>query len=762
MENPKETQESLGLVLRIARMGFRVIPVYSIRSDGKCSCGNQNCRSPGKHPRTRNGLTDGTTNEERIRQYWRSDSQCNWAICTDDVVVVDRDDRHGGKASLDEFESLHGKLPATVTVETPGGGTHQYFRSPIVPIGTRAGVLPGLDIRAKGGYALIPPSNHAAGKVYKFAEGRSFDEITIAELPQDIAAALTAKTAKNNLLQNEGGRILEGNRNDTLFQQALKLRSANLPDEVGLNALRQSNLKSCVPPVEEEEIQSLWRNSAKYGPAALNWAEPRPFALPEASVPALSEYMLPKVLWDWASDFADRIQAPIDLIAAPAVTAISGLLGNSVLIQPKANDPSWREAPNLWCAIVAPSGLFKSPCFAEAMRPINRLQNEANKKFQDSIATFEAEKLASESRIEKLKKELKESKTPEQVTAKIAGEVAALESLKPTHVRFVTQDATIEKLSEILRSNPTGLIVCRDELPGFLEAMKKPGKEGDRAFYLESWVGKNPFITDRIGRGTVCVDKLCLTIVGAIQPERLNQYFASVLSEDSGEDGLLARFQVLVFPVHSTEFTLVDRAPLPEVLEQVDELFERLLKLRASAKESGDVCFSFSGDAQPLFNDFLIQLERRLRSSEIKSPAFRAHISKYRSLVPSLALIFHLIEPEDSSPDVGVRSLLRAKAFCEYLEAHARKIYLPAIHPEAVAASKLLERINAGSVTDGMTVRDLIRKEWSGLKTASLVEAGLIELQKLGWLKVQEIRANEAGGAPSRVLRLNPRLMRES
>ena len=50
-------------------------------------------------------------------------------------------------------------------------------------------------------------------------------------------------------------------------------------------------------------------------------------------------------------------------------------------------------------------------------------------------------------------------------------------------------DATTEKLHEILNENPAGVFVVRDELTGWLGELDKPGREGERAFYLQAWNG---------------------------------------------------------------------------------------------------------------------------------------------------------------------------------------------------------------------------------------------------------------------------------
>ena len=45
---------NLRTVLRYAAWGWAVLPIFGF-SGGKCACGNADCPSPGKHPRTNRG-----------------------------------------------------------------------------------------------------------------------------------------------------------------------------------------------------------------------------------------------------------------------------------------------------------------------------------------------------------------------------------------------------------------------------------------------------------------------------------------------------------------------------------------------------------------------------------------------------------------------------------------------------------------------------------------------------------------------------------
>jgi hypothetical protein len=215
----------------------------------------------------------------------------------------------------------------------------------------------------------------------------------------------------------------------------------------------------------------------------------------------------------------------------------------------------------------------------------------------------------------------------------------------------MTQDPTVEKLGELLQQNPRGLLLLRDELSGWLRTLDKSGREGEREFYLEAWNGTQPFTFDRIGRGTVHIPSTTLSIFGGIQPGKLRAYVAGAMENGRGADGLLQRFQVLVWPDSIPRWKNVDRAPNATALNTAFEIFEFLDKLDSASwgEEIGEVrgipALRFDPEAQEFFNSWRDRLEQRLRLDEMAGrDAFESHLAKYRSLMPSLALLHHLVE----------------------------------------------------------------------------------------------------------------------
>ncbi len=84
------------------------------------------------------------------------------------------------------------------------------------------------------------------------------------------------------------------------------------------------------------------------------------------------------------------------------------------------------------------------------------------------------------------------------------------------------------------------MLVVRDELTGWLAQLDKQGREGERGFFLQAWNGDGGFTIDRIGRGSIHVPAVCVSLLGNIQPGRLRGYLSEVLEGGPTDDGLFS------------------------------------------------------------------------------------------------------------------------------------------------------------------------------------------------------------------------------
>jgi len=333
---------------------------------------------------------------------------------------------------------------------------------------------------------------------------------------------------------------------------------------------------------------------------------------------------------------------------------------------------------------------------------------------------------------------------------------------EPHQRRFKTNDGTIEKLGELLSKNPQGLLVFRDELTALLSSWEREGHETDRAFYLEGWNGTGSFSIDRITRGSVFVQNLCLSVFGGIQPELLARYLSAIANAQDN-DGRVQRFQVLVYP-EPVPWEWRDKYPVKGAREAVRDIFDRLTNFDPVADGATPAdefvklpAFSFDDAAQELFIEWCHELHTTTIANE-PHPMLRQHFGKYEKLFCAVALILHLAE--GNIGNVKVESTLRAAAWCEYLAGHARRVY-GLIESQRVSSAQLVaRRIAEGKLQDGFTARELGRKQWAGIVTAADAEAALALLEEHGF--VRAVESVTPTGRPTTAYIINPAAKRSA
>lgn len=525
----------------------------------------------------------------------------------------------------------------------------------------------------------------------------------------------------------------------------------------------------------EAAITTLIERAQKCRAGAGSWSTPQelPMLLPEA--PSMTPEFLPGPLREWLTDISNRKQIPLEIPAAAAVVALAAVLGRKCAILPKRRD-DWLVVPNLWGMIVARSGMLKTPAIHETLKPLGQLSVETHAEYERNRASIVAEGEIQKAKLDAIRSAIKSAAKDknEEALRQLSQDLAELERTSDGDVnyerRLKVNDCTVEKLCELLRDNPDGLLLFRDELSGWLRSLDKQGREGDREFFLESWDGTGEFKQDRIGRGTVYVPHVCLSILGGIQPGKLSSYVEDAVAGKRGDDGLLQRFQVAVYPERRHEWHNVDDYPRREARERAGRIFSNVYYMTPTTlgvvppKYEDVPALRFDDGAQDLFNDWLERLQSRIYSDEIGSPEFESHLAKYRSLMPTLALIFHLVDWADNwidkafattIPDVAADPTQKAIAWCEFLEAHARKIYSGLIAPDLRAAHALAQKILAGKVRDGDPLRAIYRSCWSGLRDKTAILTAISMLTDAGWVRIV---TDKTGGRPTDVIRINPTL----
>jgi len=87
----------------------------------------------------------------------------------------------------------------------------------------------------------------------------------------------------------------------------------------------------------------------------------------------------------------------------------------------------------------------------------------------------------------------------------------------------------------------------------------------------------------RVGRGTIFVSGMCLSLIGTIQPAALAKYVREAVGEGAGADGFMQRLQLMVWPDLPRAWKLVDHEHDPAIVDQAYDLFVRLEQLTPKA-----------------------------------------------------------------------------------------------------------------------------------------------------------------------------------
>jgi hypothetical protein len=517
------------------------------------------------------------------------------------------------------------------------------------------------------------------------------------------------------------------------------------------------------PPHHERRESTSPRTHSNNSADPDQWPQPQPLQSSLLPVLPIEPDMIPEALRDWLTDIANRMKSPLDYTASAAVVMLSSLIGTRLAIKPKSRD-DWTVVPNLWGAIIGPPSAKKTPSANAALAPLTRLVHEARTGYEKQLANYESEQITHEAKKKAYQsQELKRAKNE-----KIDHEVSFPEAIeKPVERRYMVNDATVEKLRELMNENPNGLLLFRDELTGLLASWERAGREEDRTFYLSAWNGNVGDRSDRISREGKPVKNVCLSLFGGIQPAKLLGYLQAATSYDN--DGFVQRLQVAVFP-DRPQWEYTDELPDKEAKDRAFTLIRDvanadLTQYGYQADEYNPFAYTrFDEAGQAVFRQWLTELENEIIPHE--SGLLEEHFAKYGSLMPSLALIFHVVNCIDSgelTKHITADAASMAVRWCAYLASHTRRIYGLLDTVSVEGAGRILSEIKRGKIHDGFKARDVVQKGWSGLTNTEQVEAALCELTEANYVRAEEQSdSRDSGGRPKGVTyRIHPELLQK-
>ena len=278
---------NLNAALDLSGVGMHVFPVRYITPDGRCSCGNPDCQSPGKHPMYTGWRHSSTTETASIRNWWTSNPRANIGIDTEKsgLVVFDLDNM----ATYDQLAREHPEVLETVRQRTGRGGAHLLYKARDLVVKSDSKSIPELpdvDIKAAGGYIVAAPSRNAKGP-YAWDSGHGPGDIEIMPLPsypedllrkngfiRDISskpAPVAAGPVDDKAIEKSAEEYTKracteahvGNRNETGFKLACQLRDLTLSERQAERYMRdyQRSVTSGSKPYTEAQAMATLRSA---------------------------------------------------------------------------------------------------------------------------------------------------------------------------------------------------------------------------------------------------------------------------------------------------------------------------------------------------------------------------------------------------------------------------------------------------------------------------------------------------------------------
>jgi hypothetical protein len=285
------------------------------------------------------------------------------------------------------------------------------------------------------------------------------------------------------------------------------------------------------PEADYFDIEGLARSVACERPTT-NWARLLPSELEQqrANVPTFPIEVFPPEARSWIEAAAEGAGAPVDYAAMTLLGAIAAVTGVGVEVKATAG---WSEPLILWQALVGGPSAGKSPALAAGRALLDALEEQARQSDEQRRREHATKREAAEAAAETWRSDVREAAKAKTQPPEMPADA---EQILPFISRqIMIGDTTIESIPDVLRGNPRGVILWRDELTAWLTNMERYNGGSDRAYWLEAWNAARVTI-NRKHKDALVVPRFAVSIIGSIQPDRIAEIFSGP------DDGMSSRF----------------------------------------------------------------------------------------------------------------------------------------------------------------------------------------------------------------------------
>jgi len=326
------------------------------------------------------------------------------------------------------------------------------------------------------------------------------------------------------------------------------------------------------------------------------------------------------------SELQNIFRCSRDFVVSSIFGAVSGAIGSKV----SCYDGKYTNSPCLWLVNVAQSGQNKSQPMLWAIKPI---ENWDNSNYNAYIKACENLRQNPLSYIE-----------------------------IPKLVQHIISDSTPEARNDLLAKNPQGLLLCRDEIRGFLDDIDRYSKSGEISQLLSIFDGTD-FTTNRKKDGLTYIRKPFMSILGSIQPGILKDTFGKQVLMNNG-------FTPRWLWVYPDNFTLPQLYSDVKISEEINNIWSNFLGILMASTFHRPASFQLT--AIRMYEDYWNYLQYMKFKHEYMAPVY----SKLQIYAQRLALLVETMIGNDiSNMVISSLSMEYAIRLCRYFEHTANKVH---------------------------------------------------------------------------------------
>jgi hypothetical protein len=395
------------------------------------------------------------------------------------------------------------------------------------------------------------------------------------------------------------------------------------------------------------------------------WDDPSPIDRPK--LPRFPIDILPEPLRAWVAATAEATQTPPDLAGLLSLAVCAGAVARRVEIEPARG---YREPINLYVVCLLDPANRKSSVFRAATAPLREIEAELIEAAMPEIARAQSDRRMKEATLRKLESSAAVGDSSARADALRLAEELAAEPV-PLPPRLIVDDATAEAV-EIQLSAQGGRLIVAGAEGGIFDTMagRYSGGVANLDCFLKGHAGDDLRV-DRVGRGSVGVDRVCLTLAYSVQPAVIRGMASQKAFRGRG---LIGRF-LYSLPESPLGSRRIDPEPVPDHLAGAYAATVRRL-FEIPEGDFGPAVLQMSDEAGHRFKGWAAEVELML-GPDGELATMTDWGGKLVGLTARLAGVIHLIgvdAPDPAVAPINVDVIESAIVLARWAIDHARAV----------------------------------------------------------------------------------------